>query len=116
MYTHTSTELICRSIFKSQLNNVLKEACPSPTKKLGLKEEMFWDVIRTNDIWWNFEKFVIDRDGHPMYRINPSVWDHGNIVKPLLAEAFAPNTVNGFVQTNSVIRPDSQRRFASFPG
>lgn len=63
---------------------------------------MFWDIIRVNDIWWNFEKFVIDRDGRPLYRIHPAVWEKGDVVKPFLEEAFALKTTNGqSLQTNS---------------
>lgn len=57
---------------------------------------MFWDTIRITDLWWNFEKFIIDRDGHPLYRVNPSVWDHGNTIKPLLEEAFGNKTTGVF--------------------
>lgn len=49
---------------------------------------MFWDVVRVNDIIWNFEKFVIGRNGQPLYRINPATWDDGNMVRPLVEVAL----------------------------
>lgn len=48
---------------------------------------MFWDVIRYSDITWNFEKFIIKRDGEPLYRLTPKVAQYA--IPPLLEEALA---------------------------
>jgi glutathione peroxidase len=50
---------------------------------------MFWDPIRTTDITWNFEKFLIDRVGRPRYRFHPSQWDNGKLVEKYAQQLLA---------------------------
>jgi len=51
----------------------LKGACPNPKDTVGSKAGMYWDPIRQYDITWNFEKFLVDRNGHPVKRYTPTV-------------------------------------------
>lgn len=48
----------------------LKALCPSPTKYFATKGMLFYDDLRSNDIRWNFEKFLIDRHGIPVIRFS----------------------------------------------
>jgi glutathione peroxidase len=74
----------------------LKEACPSTVKTLGEKKYMFWDVIKTTDIHWNFEKFIIDRAGRPRYRFHPAAWgNNGSFVEPYLVEILKEQSSSG---------------------
>lgn len=45
-----------------------------------------WDPIKTTDIAWNFEKFIIDRNGIPRYRFHPTAWNSGEFVMPYIQE------------------------------
>jgi len=51
----------------------LKGACPNPKDTVGSKSGMYWDPIRQYDLTWNFEKFLVDRDGKPVKRYVPTV-------------------------------------------
>ena len=48
-----------------------------------------YDVIGKNDITWNFEKILIDRQGRPRYRFHPTAWSHGQVVAPFMNELLA---------------------------
>jgi len=49
----------------------LKDACPSPQEVIGSTKSFFWTPIRQADLTWNFEKFLIGRDGQPIRRYLP---------------------------------------------
>ncbi len=34
---------------------------------------MFWNPIKTTDIRWNFEKYLVDKRGKVRYRFDPDV-------------------------------------------
>ncbi|XP_074647441.1 cuticular glutathione peroxidase-like [Tubulanus polymorphus] len=51
----------------------LKELCPAPRDLIGNPKELFWQPIKTSDITWNFEKFLIDKNGKPIARVNPMI-------------------------------------------
>ncbi len=51
---------------------------------LGKREELMYNPIRPNDITWNFEKFLIDRQGKPRFRFHPTAWSHGDTVQPYI--------------------------------
>jgi len=54
----------------------VKALCPAPTEELGDPKNFYWSPIRRNDVSWNFEKFIISREGKPLYRFHPSVEPH----------------------------------------
>lgn len=58
---------------ENPLFTYLKSLCPATTEELGTRSIMFWDSIKCSDIYWNYEKFLIDRNGNPRYRFNPDV-------------------------------------------
>ncbi|GAB6027984.1 glutathione peroxidase [Chamberlinius hualienensis] len=51
----------------------LKKHCPPPQKSFANKYRIYHDEFHQDDIRWNWEKFIINRQGVPVYRINPSV-------------------------------------------
>jgi len=68
------------------LYEFLKDSCPQTVLQIGKREELIYNPIRTNDITWNFEKFLIDRKGRPRYRFHPTAWTHGSVVQPFIEE------------------------------
>uniref|UniRef100_A0A914C638 Glutathione peroxidase n=1 Tax=Acrobeloides nanus TaxID=290746 RepID=A0A914C638_9BILA len=73
------------------LYEFLKDSCPPTTNRIGKREELMYDSIKTTDITWNFEKFLIDRQGRPRFRFHPTNWVHGQsvmqFIRPLLNES-----------------------------
>lgn len=43
-----------------------------------------YEPIRANDITWNFEKFLIDKNGIVRYRFHPTAWKNGDIVQKFI--------------------------------
>lgn len=56
---------------ESSLYTFLKSTLPPCSNIIGEKRRIFWDPIKTTDITWNFEKFIIDRRGKPRFRFSP---------------------------------------------
>lgn len=50
----------------------MKNKCPPTNTTIGDPAKLYWQPLKTNDISWNFEKFLIGRDGQPRYRFHPS--------------------------------------------
>jgi len=67
----------------------LKSACPQTGDILGSLKLYYWDEVRATDIVWNFEKFVVDPKGRPIFRFHPGAWDNGTFVEKHLKEALA---------------------------
>uniref|UniRef100_A0A8C5MKA8 Glutathione peroxidase n=1 Tax=Leptobrachium leishanense TaxID=445787 RepID=A0A8C5MKA8_9ANUR len=50
----------------------LKNSCPPVGTSLGNPlNRLFWDSLKTNDVKWNFEKFLVGPDGQPLRRWHP---------------------------------------------
>lgn len=49
----------------------LKATCGPTFTQFSKSTALFYEPLRTGDIAWNFEKFLIDRDGHPVRRYHP---------------------------------------------
>nr|KAG5690136.1 hypothetical protein BaRGS_003459 [Batillaria attramentaria] len=69
-----------------ELYTHLKSKCPSPGHTAFSKSENFWDPIKPTDISWNFEKFLLDVDGVPLYRFSPDV--EPKDLKPLINDVW----------------------------
>eukprot|EP01087_Luapelamoeba_hula_P002604 TRINITY_DN1227_c0_g1_i1.p1 TRINITY_DN1227_c0_g1~~TRINITY_DN1227_c0_g1_i1.p1 ORF type:complete len:146 (-),score=10.25 TRINITY_DN1227_c0_g1_i1:750-1187(-) len=54
------------------LYNYLKSVCAQPSPIIGETQYMTWEPIMVSDITWNFEKFLIDSNGRPFKRYNPT--------------------------------------------
>jgi len=49
----------------------LQASCDSPGINFLQKEALFYTGLTSRDIRWNFEKFLIGKDGVPVYRFDP---------------------------------------------
>lgn len=56
-----------------ELFTMLKNTCPSPNGYIGRQNTFIWDLMRNNDINWNFAKFLIDHKGKPYRRYMPVI-------------------------------------------
>lgn len=54
--------------------------------------DIIWSPVTVSDISWNFEKFLIDRDGNPVYRY-PDKWDPEDLVPDIEALLAKPASV-----------------------
>jgi len=88
----------------------LKNACPPTGDILGELKYYYWDQVRTSDIVWNFEKFIVDRQGRPMFRFHPGAWDNGKFVEKHLKEVLEAN-MNDFDGTESMAVVESPSNF-----
>jgi len=62
--------------------------CPEPMDPfLGTKDMLFYNGITSRDIRWNWEKFLIGKDGVPAYRFEPSF--NPDLMKPYIEELLA---------------------------
>jgi len=53
---------------ESMIFKWLKNLCPAPTDIIVFKDHALWKPIRSTDIQWNFEKFLVDHNGQPYKR------------------------------------------------
>uniref|UniRef100_A0A8R1HGJ6 Glutathione peroxidase n=1 Tax=Caenorhabditis japonica TaxID=281687 RepID=A0A8R1HGJ6_CAEJA len=67
----------------------VKESCPQTVDKIGKTDELMYNPVRASDITWNFEKFLIDRNGQPRFRFHPTAWSHGDVVTPFIEQLLA---------------------------
>ncbi|XP_046560536.1 epididymal secretory glutathione peroxidase-like [Haliotis rubra] len=74
------------------LYRYLKDSCPVPLDASYDRSESFWDPIKVNDISWNFEKFLIDHNGRPLFRFRPDVepMDLRELVELMLDRSLDP--------------------------
>jgi len=56
------------------LYQYLKSVCGPPNPILGYSGLINWDPVLIADITWNFEKFLIDKHGHPVRRYDPNTF------------------------------------------
>lgn len=53
---------------ENKIFTFLKSRCPAPKGIVSTKMYNVWSPIRANDVSWNFQKWLIDADGHPHRR------------------------------------------------
>jgi len=58
---------------EAPLYTFLKSMCPRTEDRVGTTSGIHWSPIMAQDLSWNFEKFLIDREGKPYKRYNPSI-------------------------------------------
>ena len=65
--------------------------CPNPSDVIGDPDKLFYSPIRTTDVSWNFEKFLIDHRGRPRKRYTPSFkpLDIKDDIRELVKECLA---------------------------
>jgi len=70
---HLMTKILVNGQGQSPLYTWLKSACPAPSINFLPAEAIDWDPVFTNDITWNFEKFLINKNGKPFARYDSGV-------------------------------------------
>lgn len=88
-----------------ELYTFLKGACPATISSKGDPSGMYWTPVDAHDLNWNFEKFLIGRDGRPVRRYHPvnapediaeDIREQINLGKELKKmEAAMPNQTHG---------------------
>ncbi|VDK49354.1 unnamed protein product [Anisakis simplex] len=68
------------------LYEFVKDQCPQTVNRIGKRDELMYDPIRPSDITWNFEKFLVDRQGKVRFRFHPTAWSHGDVVQPFIQQ------------------------------
>jgi len=83
----------CNGAREEDLFAFLKNLCPGTTYTIGATEGFYWSPIKQADLTWNFEKFLINKDGKPVRRYNPatSPFDIQEDIEDLLAEIDEPD-------------------------
>merc|ERR1719361_1805658 len=68
----------------------LRSHCKTPQGNFLPKEGLFYTGLNNNDIRWNFEKFLIGKDGVPHYRFEPTFFpvQIEPFIEELLAESY----------------------------
>lgn len=56
-----------------ELYSFLKGQCEGTRGKIANPKNLYWNPINRDDIIWNFEKFLIDHEGHVHTRYPPAV-------------------------------------------
>jgi len=51
----------------------LKSRCDSPQERFSDVKNLFYEPLLTNDIRWNFEKFLVDHKGNPVRRYDKTL-------------------------------------------
>uniref|UniRef100_F7AGI1 Glutathione peroxidase n=2 Tax=Ciona intestinalis TaxID=7719 RepID=F7AGI1_CIOIN len=51
----------------------IKASCPPTTNNIGITSELYWTPIKANDIYWNWNKFLLDKNGMIRYRFGSAV-------------------------------------------
>uniref|UniRef100_A0A1I7ZEE3 Glutathione peroxidase n=1 Tax=Steinernema glaseri TaxID=37863 RepID=A0A1I7ZEE3_9BILA len=81
---HIFGKLQVNGVNHHPLYEFLKDSCPQTVVQIGKGHELMYNPIRANDITWNFEKFLVDRQGRPRFRFHPTAWNHGQVVQPFI--------------------------------
>jgi len=79
----------------------LKSACGPTFTQFSRTNRLFYEPLRVGDIAWNFEKFLIDRDGHPHTRWHPrvtSALEMGNDIETVMSRPSQYDVVEEIMQ------------------
>lgn len=63
-----STKLEVNGKDEHDIFTFLKSRCAAPMGLIANRTDITWTPIRNNDISWNFQKWLVDTDGHPYRR------------------------------------------------
>jgi len=58
---------------ENSIYTFLKSRCESPVEKFSDTWKLLYEPKHARDIRWNFEKFLVDANGAPIWRYYPSV-------------------------------------------
>jgi len=70
---HLMSKILVNGNGQDPIYTYLKSACGAPSINFLSADEIDWDPVYTSDITWNFEKFLIDKNGMPYKRYDSGV-------------------------------------------
>uniref|UniRef100_A0ACB8EIZ1 Glutathione peroxidase 3 n=2 Tax=Sphaerodactylus townsendi TaxID=933632 RepID=A0ACB8EIZ1_9SAUR len=57
---------------EQKIYTFLKNSCPPVSESFGnVSGRLFWHPVKIHDIRWNFEKFLVSKEGKPVMRWHP---------------------------------------------
>ncbi|XP_023714940.1 glutathione peroxidase 6 [Cryptotermes secundus] len=71
------------------LYTFLKKHCPSTRDGFASKDSLFYSPFKVNDVRWNFEKFLVSRNGKPVKRYDAST--HPNVIEADIVKLLIQN-------------------------
>lgn len=80
--------------------NHLKHVCPPPWEEFWPSEKNLWEPKHSTDVRWNFEKWLIDKNGQPFRRYS-SYTEPFNMLQDilyLLGEVLEPSSDGNSVE------------------
>jgi len=77
--TQFFTKVDVNGVDEIPLYTYLKESCEPTFSTFSYTHNLFYEPLAIGDIAWNFEKFLIGRDGKPMFRYHPHLIDPDHI-------------------------------------
>lgn len=66
-----------------------KAHCAGAQQLIADTEQMYWSPVRQTDITWNYEKFLIDHEGHPFRRYVPAMNPQNPTIRSDIQELLA---------------------------
>jgi len=63
-----STKIDVNGKKENKIFTFLKSRCPPPKGIVSTHQNIPWTPIKMNDVSWNFQKWLIDSNGHPFRR------------------------------------------------
>jgi len=88
------------------LYTFLKKSCGPTFTQFSRSTSLFYEPLRVGDIAWNFEKFLIDRDGLPHTRWHPHVTSELDMAADVQAVMSRPSQ---FDASEEVMQEREQR-------
>lgn len=107
---HFSSKILVNDVFSSfgptatmhPFFAYLKSKCPAPVLTFRPRTWYLQDNWDTRDIFWNFEKFLVDAKGTVRYRFAPNTWGaHGEAVQPFIEKLLRERNNPSGVDNNS---------------
>jgi len=99
--------------FQIDLYTYLKGSCEPTFSVFSESQHLFYEPLAVGDIAWNFEKFLIGRDGKPVQRYHPHVIEPDDIDMNLdIQKSLA--APNPFADEQAVLEQSPQAKSITF--
>jgi len=111
---HIYWKLDVNGINTHPMYTFLKGSCPQAVPQFRPKDWLSYDIIAQSDVFWNFEKFLIDKNGIPRWRFAPSAWgSNGDFVEPYLQMLLKEPASNSSIATSPMPPNNSPKSYIS---
>ncbi|CAN0441396.1 unnamed protein product [Lampetra planeri] len=81
---------------EAPLYTFLKASCPAPVERFEKIKSLFYEPLKSSDLRWNFDKFLVDAQGRPYMRYDrlaPFELVRGDLVQLLRSQTSRTNRV-----------------------